>query len=105
MEDYTEVVFVIKQTSPLWIIVPALVMFLKDIVATNAILATEPGITLDAKYYYGLALIPGSLVVEDATAVLLTINVLFGAFVGLIVFIFLRLIRRRAVIGDAPCSH
>ena len=88
-----------KQTSKLWLIVPPLAIFLKDIVATNAILAMEPGITLEAKYYYGLALLPGSLVVEDVTGVLFSVNILFGAIVGLILFSSLRLIRRRALLN------
>ena len=85
-----------KKPSTLWVVVPALVMFLKDVVATMAILATEPGITREAKYYYRLAIVPGSLVVEEVTALLFSVNILFGVFVGLIVFIFLRRVRRRA---------
>jgi hypothetical protein len=79
--------------SRLWLLIPPLLFFIKDTIATLAILATEPGITDKAKFYYALALMPGSLIVEDASPATI-VNVLFGALVGLVLFVCLRFVRR-----------
>jgi len=77
-----------RTTSKLWLIAPPLGFFLKDVIATNALLATEPGITAKAKNYYALALLPGALVVDDAGPATV-VNMIFGALVGLIIFLLL----------------
>ena len=66
--------------------------FLKDVIATNALLATEPGITARAKHYYGIALLPGPLFVNDAAPALVA-NLIFGALVGLMLYVSLALKR------------
>ena len=60
--------------------------FLKDVVAAISVLSTEPGITAKAKFYYALSLLPGALLVNDALPALI-VNVLFGALVGLILYV------------------
>lgn len=82
-----------RKASRLWLILPPLLVFLKDTIATLAILATEPGITAKAKYYYALALLPGSWVVDDAFPATI-VNVLLGALIGLALFLCLRFILR-----------
>jgi hypothetical protein len=70
----------------IWLlIVPPLLFLLKDVIATTAILSTEPGITANAVHYYAIALLPGTLLVSTGNAFL--INVLFGALIGAILFI------------------
>ncbi len=82
-----------RKTSRLWLLLPALLFFIKDTIATIAILATEPGITAKAKFYYGLALMPGSLIVKDAEPATIA-NLLVGAVMGLMLFLCLRFLRR-----------
>ena len=82
-----------RKTSRLWLFLPALLFFIKDTIATIAILATEPGITARAKFYYALALMPGSLIVEDASPAMIA-NVFVGAVMGLMLFLGLKFLRR-----------
>lgn len=86
-----------RKASGLWLILPPLLMVLKDTIATFAILATEPGITAKAKYYYALALLPGSWIVDDAFPATI-VNVLLGVIVGLGLFLCLRSMLR----GSSP---
>jgi hypothetical protein len=81
-----------RTTSRFWLIATPLGFFLKDVIATIALLATEPGITAKASYYYALALLPGPLVFDDAGSAMV-VNVIFGALVGLIPYLLLK--RRR----------
>jgi hypothetical protein len=60
--------------------VPTLCFTAKDITATIVILATEPGITARASFYYSIALLPGTLFVSNGNAFF--VNILFGAFLG-----------------------
>lgn len=82
-----------RKVSTLWLILPPLLVILKDTIATFAILATEPGITAKAKSYYALALLPGSCIVDDAFPAII-VNVFLGVVVGLALFLCLRSMRR-----------
>ena len=82
----------VRQTSRSWVVLPPLLFFLKDVISTTALLSTEPGITGKAAFYYSLGLLPGSLVADSATTATV-VNVLFGALVGLTLFLFLRFLR------------
>ena len=82
----------VRQTSRSWVVLPPLLFFLKDVIATTALLSTEPGITAKAAFYYSLGLLPGSLVADSATTATV-VNVLLGALVGLTLFLFLRFLR------------
>jgi len=66
---------------------PALFV-IKDIVATMAILSTEPGITSKAALYYRVAMLPGTLWFGGAAATLF--NVIFGLIVGTVLYLSVR---------------
>lgn len=79
----------------IWLlIVLPLAFLLKDIIATMALLSTEPGITARAAFYYSIALLPGTLVAGGGAAMLF--NILFGAFLGGI--LYWRGMRRRPML-------
>jgi hypothetical protein len=73
----------------LLLVVPPSAFLLKDIVATIAVLSTEPGITAKASLYYHTALVPGVLWFDPEAAMLF--NFIFGALVGLILYLCVRL--------------
>jgi len=82
-----------RKATPLWLILPPLLVFIKDMLATLALFSTEPGITAKANLYYAFALFPGSWIVDDALPAMI-VNVLLGAVVGLAVFLCLRFMCR-----------
>jgi len=86
-----------KAKPLLWLILPPLMILLKDVIATLLMFATEPGITAKTHYYYSLALLPGSWIVDDALPATIA-NVLLGVLVGLALFLCLRLVQR----GSSP---
>ncbi len=67
------------------LIVPPFIFLLKDVVATIAVLSTEPGITARAALYYHVALVPGILWFDATYAILF--NLIFGVIVGLCIFL------------------
>ena len=71
----------------LLLVIPPLGFVLKDVVATMAILATEPGITSKAARYYSIALFPGPLFVESWV---MLFNFIFGVLVWLALYLSLR---------------
>jgi hypothetical protein len=75
-----------KLAKILLIVAPA-AFLLKDIVATNAVLSTEPGVTAKAARYYSIATLPGPLFVESSV---MLFNFIFGALLGLILYLCLR---------------
>jgi hypothetical protein len=83
-----------KAKPLLWLILPPLMVLLKDVIATLLMFATEPGITAKTHYYYSLALLPGSRIVDDALPAAIA-NVLLGALAGLAFFLCLRFVQRR----------
>ena len=73
--------------SKVWfLIIPPVALFLKDIIATMILLSTEPGITPGAAFFYSVALLPGSLIVNAGQA--LVVNILFGVLIGVGLFLF-----------------
>jgi hypothetical protein len=72
------------------LIIPPLAFLLKDIIATMAVLSTEPGITAKAAIYYSIALLPSTILANPGLAMLF--NVLFGGLIGWILY---RLVNRR----------
>ena len=70
-----------------------LAFLVKDIIATMAILSTEPGITERAVFYYALALLPGTLVVRTGSAI--PVNLVFGVTISIIIYAVLKLRARR----------
>ena len=76
-----------------WVpILPPIAVLLKDIIATMAILSIEPGITAKASRYYAIALLPGSIVVNPGSAIV--VNLIFAAFMSLILYLLLTGSRR-----------
>jgi len=68
----------------LLLVVPPLAFVLKDVLATMAVLATEPGISTKAARYYSIAMLPGPLFVESWV---MLFNFIFGALVGVILYL------------------
>jgi hypothetical protein len=62
---------------------------LKDIIATMAILAQEPGISGRAVLYYTIALLPGTLFVVTGYAI--TVNLLIGLLISVTIYVVQRL--------------
>ncbi|MGH9971399.1 MAG: hypothetical protein ACREBG_26895 [Pyrinomonadaceae bacterium] len=71
------------------VVVPPLAFVLKDVIATMAVLSTEPGITGKAVVYYRIAMLPGTLWFGAGQAMLF--NLIFGTLVGLILYLCVRL--------------
>jgi hypothetical protein len=81
----------VRQARKKWVLIIAPAAFLlKDIIATMAVLSTEPGITPKAALYYSVALLPGTLIASPGAAMLF--NVLIGVLIGWILY---RLVIRR----------
>ena len=71
-----------------WVpIIPPIAILLKDIIATIAVLSAEPGITAKASRYYAIALLPGSLVVNTGSA--MVVNLIFAAFMSFILYLLI----------------
>ena len=66
-----------------------LAFFVKDIIATFAILSREPGITANAVHNYALALLPGTFFVVTGYAI--PVNLLIGFSLSVIVYVILKL--------------
>lgn len=62
-----------------------LAFLVKDIIATMAILAQEPGISGRAVLYYAIALLPGSLFVVTGYAI--TVNLVIGVLISVIIYV------------------
>jgi hypothetical protein len=71
----------------LFLVIPPLGFVLKDVVATIAVLSTEPGITPKAATYYSIAMLPGPLFAESWV---MLFNFFFGLLVGLILYLSFR---------------
>ena len=67
-----------------YIAIGAFAFFLKDIVATIAVLSTEPGVTQTAALYYKVAQLPGRLFLDAGPAMF--VNVAFGGCTGYFVY-------------------
>src|SRR5260370_15743758 len=68
----------------LLLVVPPLAFVLKDVIATIAVIAAEPGISTKAARYYSIAMLPGPLFVESWV---MLFNFIFGALVGVILYL------------------
>ena len=62
-----------------------LAFLVKDIIATMALLAQEPGISERAVFYYALALLPGSFFVVTGYAI--TVNLFIGVLISVIIYV------------------
>ena len=69
----------------LWyLIIPPAALFLKDVVATIAVLSREPAISQKAAHYYAIAMLPGTLISPESAMLL---NLIIGAFIGGILYL------------------
>jgi len=87
-----------RNWKPNWVLllVPPLLLFIKDFIAINAMLATEPGITARTKLYFIYSQLPGALFFNDLNGAML-FNYILGLVVGgLLWFIAERRSRRNA---------
>ncbi len=88
-----------QRLKKLWLlIVLPLAFLLKDLIATMAVLSTEPGITSKAVLFYGIALLPGSLFLGTSQYTLL-FNLLFGALLGVVFYV--RAIRQKDAVSHS----
>ena len=65
-----------------------LAFFVKDMIATQIFLAQEPGITDKAAFYFALALLPGTLVFNTSSSIV--VNVLIGLVISVTIYIVQR---------------
>ena len=87
-----------RRWQPNWVLflVPPLLLFIKDFIAINAMLATEPGITARTKLFFAYSQIPGVLFFDDLNGAML-FNYSLALIVGAMWwFIAARRSRRRA---------
>jgi len=84
--------------EPNWVLllVPPLLLFIKDFIAINAMLATEPGITAPTKLYFIYSQLPGALFFDDLNGAMLFNYLLAFVVGGLLWFIAARRPRRNA---------
>lgn len=87
-----------KRAITIVVIIIPLAFVLKDIVATMAVLSTEPGITSNAALYYRLSMLPGTLWFGGGAAMFF--NVVFGAIVGSVLYLSVR--RKRSWLLGVP---
>ena len=83
---------------------PPVLLFVKDFVAINAVLATEPGITARTRLYFAYSQLPGALFFDDLNEIMLFNYSLAFVVGGLWWFIAARRSRARAaqqLIGSA----
>lgn len=76
-------------------VLPPLLLFVKDLIAINAVLATEPGITARTKLYFAYSQLPGVLLSDDLNGIMLFNYCLAFLVGGLWWFIAARRSRRR----------
>ena len=81
-----------KKVSKAWLVIPPVAFLFKDIVATEAMLSREPGITAKVAFYYAIAMLPGTLISGESA---MLINLVFGVGVGLMLYFGLLWRRRR----------
>lgn len=62
-----------------------LAFFVKDMIATQILLAQEPGITGKAAFYFALALLPGTLVFKTGSAI--PVNAFIGLVISVIIYV------------------
>lgn len=77
-------------------LLPPLLLFLKDLVAINLVLATEPGITSQTARYFALSQLPGPLFFDEASHAMVFTQILAFLLGGLISFLAARRSRRQA---------
>ena len=70
-----------------------LAFLLKDLIATQILLAQEPGLTDRAVFYFALALLPGTLVFTTGSAI--PVNVFIGLVISVIIYVVQKRRRRR----------
>ena len=80
-----------QHVSTAWLIIPPFAFLLKDLIATIALLSTEPGITARAAFYYGIAMLPGSWISGESA---MLSNLGFGVAVGILLY-FVALLRHK----------
>ena len=87
-----------RNWKPNWVLVlvPPLLLFIKDFIAINAMLATEPGITARTKLYFIYSQLPGALFFDDLNGAMLFNYILALVVGGLWWFIAERRLRRTA---------
>jgi hypothetical protein len=88
-----------RNEGPNWVllVVPPLLLFLKDFIAINAMLATEPGITPRTRLYFAYSQLPGTLFFDDSNRVMLFNYILAVIVGGIVWFIAARRSRRNAI--------
>ena len=74
-----------KQISFVKLLLIPLAFLVKDVIATMAILSTEPGITERAVFYYALALLPATLFVVTGYAI--AVNLVIGVLISVIIYV------------------
>ena len=77
-------------------VLPPLLLFVKDVIAINAVLATEPGITARTVRYFAYSQLPGALLFDTTNEGMFFNYVLAFLVGGLIWFLAARRSRRRA---------
>jgi len=85
-----------RNWQPRWVVlfIPPLALFVKDFVAINAILATEPGITQRAKFFFMVSQIPGTFFFNELNG-MIVFNYLLAVLLGILwLFIASRRSRR-----------
>ena len=89
--------------EPNWplLLLPPVVLFVKDVIAITAVLATEPGITARTKMYFVLSQLPGAFFFDDLNGVMLFNYILAVIFGGILWLIAVRRSRRRATHNGA----
>jgi len=74
-----------RTTRIIWAALLPVLFLIKDILATVAVLSTEPGITAKASLYYHVAILPGILWHDAGGAMIF--NFIFGGILGLILYL------------------
>jgi hypothetical protein len=89
-----------QRLKKIWLLILLpLAFLLKDLIATMALLATEPGITNTATFYYLITLLPGALFFSAGHAILF--NIFFGVLLGLVLYLW-AIRRENAVLSARP---
>lgn len=77
-------------------VLPPLLLFVKDVIAINAVLATEPGISARTVRYFAFSQLPGASFFDAVNQAMLFNYALAFALGGVIWFVAARRSRRQA---------
>jgi len=91
-----------SKSAWLWLVIPPMFFIVKDFIAIQIMWSHEPGISEEVAHNFALHLLPGTLFFIAAYAPV--VNFGFGILIGVLLYLLVRLYRRRAQVYEVESS-